>query len=389
LSIKFKDNKLLVSELEFEDPEVIESFKEIKAEDLEYRFRLAVKVGALALKTVATTERVDYIQKEFNKLDSKFNETLKVTSEQLSDSIDDFFGEEGKVNTLMENHLGEKGTFAEQLERHFGKDGKIVKELFDPLKEGTPLNVLRTMLDGELKAIKDSIVASEATKNERAKGTQKGKDFEDICEDLLSDIVRNHKGDIFQRTTTVKGQITNSKKGDFVVDVTGKTEHRIVVEAKDMSGLSLSKINQEIDEALKNRGAKFGIFVSKWNEALPSSVGCFNYYNDDRVVCSLGSKDDELLHEEILHAAYCWARSNILKKSNNCSEIDFEVIDNNLDQVKSQLNLFSTIKSHCTNINSESKKIVEAADDIETKIRTNLLNISQEMHKGKEKEIEA
>jgi gas vesicle protein len=186
----------------------------------------------------------------------------------------------------------------------------------------------------------------------------------------------------------MKGQITNSKKGDFIIDVSGKTEQRIVIETKDMANLTLSKINQEIDEALENRGAKYGIFVAKWNEALPSSVGCFNYYNDDRIVCSLGSKEDELLHDEILQTAYCWARANILRKSASCEKVDFELIDNNLEQIKSQLDLFKTIRNSCTNINTASRKIEEVCEEIEDKIQQHLRNIRNEMQKGTEKELE-
>jgi hypothetical protein len=402
-SIQITDSKLTIQDFEIEDTEVLECFKDVKPEDIENRFRLALRIGLIALKTIGTTERIDYIQKEFNKLDTKFNEVLQGTADQLSEKVNDIFGEkgtmpsiiektfgeEGKVNSLMENHLGDKGTFSQQLEKYFGKNGLIVKELFDPTIEGTPLNQLKKSLTEELQAIKKAIDIEEAQEEAREKSTQKGADFEDICEELLDDIVKNHKGDTFQRTTTIKGQITNSKKGDFIVDVTGKTEYRIVVETKDWESLTLPKINQEIDEALKNRGAKYGILVSKWNEAFPRGVGCFNYYNDDRIVCSLGSREDEILHKEILHTAYCWARANILRKSANCEKVNFELIDNNLNQIKSQLDLFNNIKSQCNNINTASKKIVEATDDIEAKIQQSLRNIHSEMQKGTEQEIEA
>jgi hypothetical protein len=400
--IQIKDNKLTIQDLEIEDSEIIEGFKDIKPEDIESRFKQALKVGIIALKTIGTTERIDYIQKEFNRLDTRFNEVLEGTAEQLSEKVDNIFGEEGtlpsliddtfgkegKVDKLMENHLGDKGTFADQLERHFGKDGKIVKELFDPTIDGTPLNQLKKSLSEELQAIKKAIDIAETKAEDRQRSTQKGGDFEDTCEELLDNIVKNHKGDMFQRTTTIKGQITNSKKGDFIVDVSGKTEHRIVIETKDWDNLTLTKINQEIDEALKNREAKYGILVAKYNEALPRGVGCFNYYNDDRIVCSLGSREDKVLHEEILHTAYCWARANILKKSANCEKVDFELIDTNLNQIKSQLDLFNNIKSQCSNINTASRKIVEATDDIEVKIQQSLRNIHSEMQKGIEQEIE-
>jgi hypothetical protein len=401
-SIQFFNDKIIVQNLEIEDADVLECFRDVKPEDMEQRFRSALKVGSIAFKTLGTTERIDYIQKEFNKLDRKFSETLQDTADQLTQKVDDIFGEKGTIPTLvednfgengtvdsiLEDHLGDKGTFSEQLEKHFGKDGIIVKELFDPLKEGTPLNQLKTLLSEELEAIKKALDIANAEEEARQKSTQKGGDFEDICEELLADIVRNHKGDTFQRTTTLKGRITNSKKGDFIINVSGKSEFRIVIEAKDTSALSLAKIHEEIDEAIKNRGAKYGILVSKWNENLPKGVGCFNYYDDDKLVCSLGSMDDEVLHEEILHAAYCWARANILKKSATCEKVDFSLIDTNLSQLKGHLDLFTSIKSNCTNINTATRKITEGLDDIESKIEQNIRNIQKEMSKEQDVELE-
>ena len=55
LTIELNDGKLVVSMLEFEDPEILDCFKDLKTKDLENRFRLAVKVGILALKTIGTT----------------------------------------------------------------------------------------------------------------------------------------------------------------------------------------------------------------------------------------------------------------------------------------------------------------------------------------------
>jgi hypothetical protein len=105
-------------------------------------------------------------------------------------------------------------------------------------------------------------------------------------------------------------------------------------------------------------------------------------------VCSLGSKDDEVLHDEILHAAYCWARVNVLRKSASYEKLDFDLIDSNLNQIKSQLDVFNTIKNHCANINSSSNKIVEATNNIEEKIREHLRIINAEMQKGLEEELE-
>ena len=104
--------------------------------------------------------------------------------------------------------------------------------------------------------------------------------------------------------------------------------------------------------------------------------------------CATPLLKDERYGEEILQTAYCWARANILRKSASCEKVDFELIDNNLEQIKSQIDLFKTIRNNCTNINSASRKIEEVCEEIEDKIQQHLRNIHNEMQKGAEKESE-
>lgn len=338
--ILIKDGKLLVSDFGIDDEEIVGFFKDVKPENIENRFVSSLKVGVVALKTIGTTERVDYIEKKFNNLNSKFAEILKETSDELSQKFTDIFGENGKVDSLMAAHFGEKGTVSEMIEKYFGKDGLIVKELFDPMKEGTPINQLKNLITDELNRLGQTIGIEEALEEQKQKMTIKGAEFEDVLETLLADMVKTNMGDILTRTSDVVGAVTNSKKGDFVIDVDSKAEYRIVIEAKDWDNISLPKIHKEVDEALENRTAKFGIFVTKWIEALPNSVGCFNCYNNDRIVCGLGSKDDEIIHQEILHVAYCWARTQLLKKTTKAEKVDFDMIDSNLEEIKKTVDLF-------------------------------------------------
>lgn len=383
--ILIKDGKLLVSDFGIDDEEIVGYFKDVKPENIENRFVSSLKVGVVALKTIGTTERVDYIEKRFNNLNSKFAEILKETSDELSQKFTDIFGENGKVDSLMVTHFGEKGTVSEMIEKYFGKDGLIVKELFDPMKEGTPINQLKNLITDELNRLGKTIGIEEALREQKQKTVIKGAEFEDALEALLADMVKINMGDILTRTSDIVGAVTNSKKGDFVIDVDSKAEYRIVIEAKDWDNISLPKIHKEIDDALENRAAKFGIFVTKWIEALPNSVGCFNCYNNDRIVCGLGSKDDEIIHQEILHVAYCWARTQLLKKSIKAEKVDFDMIDSNLEEIRKQLTSFNNIRTQCRNIDNASKKIAQESENIKDEIQQCLQNIKGEL----EKEVES
>ena len=213
------------------------------------------------------------------------------------------------------------------------------------------------------------------------KSTQKGKKFEDILEDLLGSIVKGHMGDMLVRTSGEIGELTDSKKGDFVVNINGNAQFRIVVEAKDMTTITTTTIKTEIEEGLKNRSAQFGILVIKWIEALPKSVGCFNCYEDNKIVCGLGSKTDEILHEEILQTAYCWARTQLLKRSSNAENVDFGLIDTQLNEIKKQLGVFDKIQRQCENIEDATTAIREFCDMAKPEIQAKINNIWKELEK--------
>ena len=48
----------------------------------------------------------------------------------------------------------------------------------------------------------------------------------------------------------------------------------------------------------------------------------------------LGSKADGVLHDEILHAAYCWGRGHLLKEPGRAENGDFSLIDVQLNEIK-------------------------------------------------------
>ena len=61
----------------------------------------------------------------------------------------------------------------DKLAEHFGQDGKIIKEIFDPDTEGTPLNRLKATLHDEIAEIQAKIMEQKGRKMEARKGNTK------------------------------------------------------------------------------------------------------------------------------------------------------------------------------------------------------------------------
>ncbi len=377
-----ENDLLIISDFETDDEEIVSYFKEVEPEKYEACLKSILKIGISALKTIGTTERVDYVEKEFERLKNKFDKTLESTNEELNKNIECIFGETGSLPSLMNDHFGDNGKIKAVITEFFGPDGVLIKELFDPVKEGTPICHLRSLLMEELDRIKQELGIKEKEEELIQKTTLKGEAFEDEAEVLLSDIVRTKFGDELERTTTEVGKITNSKKGDFVIRINGKPNCKIVLETKDWSSMSLPKIHEEIDQSLENREANYGIFVSKWVDPLPKSVGCFNFYRNDRIVCALGHKDDGVIHPEMLELAYCWARTQLLKDSMESKDVDIEKINTKIDLVKDKLKSFRNLKTQCSNIESASEKIRDLSDDIKSEITECMEAIWAELNSG-------
>jgi hypothetical protein len=341
----FDKKKMLVKDFETEDNEIVSFFKdyEERPKEIKEKFENTLKVGVVAVKTIGVAEKIDYIQKEFNELDNKFKDTFTDVTEELDEKLEGMFGEEG--------------TFSELLEEHFGEDGKIVKELFDPNKEGTPLYNLKSEIENKIEDLKEKLGIKEKEEEIKSKTTLKGFDFENYCETILSKIARIY-GDTLEKTGTKQGKVKLSKKGDFVLTLGHSDKKKIVLELKDGGRFSLNEIQRTMEEAIKNREAVYGIFVVKNTESLPESVGWFNEYNGNQLVCALGNKEsDGMLHEEILYIAYKWAKLKILLEALKEKKLDASFVTEKVNTIKNKLEEFKAIRIQCSNIETANEEI--------------------------------
>ena len=341
-----------INKLELKSEEVYKFLAGFKEDDRADIAAKMIRVGAAGMRRMVVAEGMEYVEKEFQGLMTKINAMFNP-----EDTTSHF----GKLVKIMDEYFCKGGT---------------VEGLFDPNVDDTPMGQLRKRICDELKDLRDKVVGKEKEEEIKEITTLKGKDFEEACNDILSDIVQMHIGDELDMTATKSGEITGSKKGDFVITLGEGIGLRMVFETKDWTSITLPKIlDEELEEAMKNRSADYAIFVSKYREALPDKVGWFNEYRDKILVCALGSSKMDTFFPEILHIAYQWGRMKLLSKEAKEKEIDLKSIlgvTQNLDQ---QVNKLSQIKGQCTNLEKASEKIRKLTKDIEGGIREELDNL--------------
>ena len=399
LILNEETKSILIRGLEIRDPELYEIiFDQKEITRLEFVKR-ALKVGAIALKDIAVTEKIDYVKREFQKLCDELEKIFQreLGREGMKGELDDIFRENGRLELCLENIFGDNGRLVrdildmnnknspigqlrETIESYFvGKDSEIYSML-DPNKKDSPMSRLKQDIMDELDTIRSKIEEQVAKKEIIEKTTQKGFIFEEYLEDFLFYISKPFN-DCVERVGKEKGKLGNLK-GDFVIIINDPSikanPPKIVIEAKAGKNITLTRkgLLGELDEAIKNREAKFAIAVIE----LPMSeyIGCYREIEQDKIICSFG--DNGLP----LEVAYKVARTrlilNIFKESKK--EIDVARINGVIGKISSYLDATQGIKAKLTSIGRTADAISNDIKSLESNIRDSLIELQEILRSG-------
>lgn len=339
---------VLIKDIQIQDENLYKFLKETEENKRIDRLVDVLRIGVIGLKRMVVGEEIDYVEKEFNSLLVK-----------------------------IEKMLGE----------YFDKGG-TVENLFDPTEDDSPLGKLRKGLQEEFKELRDIIKAKEVKEELIEKTTLKGRRFEDMCEEILSIFVSRHIGDELERKTNKIGNITGSFAGDFLITLRGVPNKKIVLEVRDCEDtLSQLKIIESLDNAMENRGASYGIFVSKYKEALPKNIGWFNEFRGNMLVCALGSKETDTFFPDMLNIAYQWAKLRVTTEI-TIEEKALETIIEGIREIGTRLDMFSQIQRQCTNVDKATKEIRDISNELKNnieeqinKIRKAIVAVSEDVNK--------
>ena len=351
--IGLEDGKLIVNHFETTRSEIVSYFGNMEeSADLGQKLEDALRMGVIASRSVDTVGNVDYVESAFDKMGSDFGRQL-----------DSAFGAGGK--------------FSELLESHFGENGKIVRQFLDSSRDGSPLNILKRDLEVSLAKILTTLAEQEGARRVLKKTVQKGLDFEAQCEERLAEIAKMY-GDKLERTGMSPGEMQASKKGDFVITL-GKTGRKIVFEMKDRVNNSQNYIEKELSGAMENRGAEYGVFVAKNISTIPKSVGWFNEYNGDRLVCAMENENgDSMMNGEMISLAYRWARTRLDLESK--MDVDSEVVKKKVEAIRKKIMELDGIKIQCANIGRATKKITETTESTKARIEEETVGIIESLN---------
>ena len=323
-------------------------------EDMDKKLETLIKLGILTQGSAGTVIGAKYVETAFDGLKDK-----------LTQNIDRIFDPNGEFSHL--------------LEKHFGKDG-TVRETLDPDREGTPLNILRTALHGELSEIRDAIAERKGYLVAAKKGTQKGTEFEERCEPHVRSTAEAYS-DMVESTGGATGDLKEGRKGDFVVTI-GGTEKRIVFEMKYQASMRLPEIRRELNGAMENRRADYGVLVSRNRDALSGEVGWFNEYDGNKLVCAVSETDEDEENMWVITIAYRWARLRVASGNDRMLDVDPETITQCVKEIESSLRRMGTVTTQCKNITKSAEKIENVMKEEEKKIKDMIDDIIRSMSRS-------
>lgn len=399
ITVDKKSESVLIRNLLIRDHEVFEFVSDQKEMERPEFVKKALKVGAIALRDVVVAEKIDYVQREFEKLCFELEKifTQKLGKEGMKGELDKIFSDKGELHSCLEKVFGKEGKLVRDIldmnnakspigqlkktiEAYFvGKDSELYNML-DPNAKDSPIARLRKEILDKMQTIESAITTSIATKEAVKKTTKKGFMFEDTLESFLWQVSKPF-GDTVERVGKDRGKLGNLK-GDFVITLEDPTikgqKPKIVVEAKTREKLSLSTkgLIGELRGAIQNREALFAIAVT--DKVISDDVGAYREFEGDKIVCAF--EDDGLP----LEVAYRAARTYILMKIRETPSkaIDVTRICGVISKISTDLNSIRGIKAKLTRIGTTAEEIDDDIRALEQSIRQSLEELQELISKS-------
>jgi len=396
-AITVRDDRVIIEQAEITDSEVQSYLSDLDDDEYEDALNRALRVGVVTLGLAQTSEQEEYVTRRFEEMRHDFESEIERIEEQVEatfgddgdvpQTLDDHLGDDGKLKQHIEDAFGEDGVFVERLDEELGEDGDRIQQALDPDTEGTPTHRLKSSIQDQIDRLRDKI-EEQATKEEteerlKRRSTLKGDDFEETVENLLSDLVYGTSHEL-EPTGEKIGELTGRKVGDFVLTL-ADTNQRIVVEAKSDQSYTQPKIKNELEEAIENRDADYGIIVFEAESQVPNKVGYFHEFDNDRLAVALSGDEEDDPEPGYLRIAFSWARTRAIQAHvDTGATLDPEAIQTEVNELEAEVDRFSTIRKKTTSIKKTANEIDEELDGIETEIKTRLTDIRTELRNGDE-----
>lgn len=390
-SIEVRDAEIIVSDLVIENAELakyLANFKTSQQQLIAFvdLLNFAVYVKGLAGSTLET----ENVKKSAEMLVQSLNGTVATVTQTI----------ESETNKLMHPETGVIAQKLREAADSINEDNsEALKSLLSPVDPASPIGQLKTnistALNTHVNSLKTDIAAvtelinqfigsQKAKKELYVKSREKGGDLEEILDAIIQREATVHGDDA--RYTGDTAAPSGKNVGDEVVtlklDDTGNKVINIVWEAKTdntfkdaKSRLKMDKVAKELNEAISNREAVCGIFVS---DALGLNLEVqpvWKEFEGNKLVIVLDTEDPD---ERLVRMAYLWARSYALRAiAPEDAEYDVEAIERVINSLEREFNTLRQLKAAHTPIKENIEKAQKFVVDFEERINDMLSELQE------------
>ena len=398
-NLTLNSESLIIHDLEILNQDLVNYLleSENKVETLEH----ILDIGVKTLNSLKNSIERDFTEKTFEKISKEMKLNLDNSMEDLGNEFEKYFNEDGEfvkeINENKKNLINEINTelqkfidpnnrdsaiskLTEILETEEGKVLNAFEKALNPENSESQIFLLKERLEkkfsDEVKSISDDLEKilqqlkiDSATNELKEKSTGKGATHEDFVQQVLSEVA---VGDFVERTGEIVGLIPKSKVGDHVVTLNTNTKTKdlkIVFESKSANTYnSTNAIVKELEVAIKNRGADYGVFVfdnfERFNKV---SSQPFHVISENMALTVLNEDVGNLP----IKIAYVWAKNQLM----NLDEVSSKEIKISYDEILKGLNEALKEAKRLITAKSNNKKAfdaLEANEELIPEIRKNI-----------------
>ncbi|MCB0864641.1 MAG: hypothetical protein KDB58_02910 [Solirubrobacterales bacterium] len=375
----------------------------------------AIEIGARVIDSESTATNVDYVQHEFEKrmgrLGAEMEKQLEDGSKEIAERISENFDDEradsvqGQIKTMLQTaiqfqqaeltkmltaedasnplvamQIREQNARREADERHKGQMTEL-KEASENLaralveshqKESHRSQKEIAGLKEQLSVLLERQAGDAALAEAEEAGTRKGFTFEERVHGVLEDIADGF-GDVARHTGAETGA-GGTKKGDTVVEIgasSGPCLAKIVFEDKDRK-LSKNEAWTELDAAMAEREASYGVLVVAGEENVPSGREELHEYQGNKLIIAV---DPEAPDGLALKLVYRYVRLRLLAARNSALEVDAGGVLDAAESATAALKRAQAVRLSLTNIDKSSKKAREGLEDMVAAVEADLTRI--------------
>ena len=367
----------------------------------------AIEIGARVLSREQAEVHADFVRTEFEKVsrevEGAFTDKARTVAEFLGQRVDAVFApENGHLAKELERLFGAESAVAVQhqlrevmTEQSAQMRADLLKQFssadaHNPLadfKAGTMAAMRRAeqqqdvnlkALNEQIAGLREEVVKLQAERDRRldvaaehARSTAKGRPYEDAVSEVVDAIARGH-GDDCDRVGDLLG--SGGRKGDVLVGVdgcAGPARARIVFEAKN-SYVPKNKAVAELDAAMAQRDADYGVWVVPSDDLLPGHGAQLREVNGDKLFVVFDPEDGSRLGLEV---AYTLARTRTLTAKADAEGLDARPLRAELERALAAMDDVRRIKSQLTAATGGIEGARRILDEMADRVRGHLRQI--------------